>query len=230
VAGLIRGRKGTVVQLTILPAGKTEGDVRVVSITRGELKGLSRLGWWEPRHVARSPSDVVQTVAKHGLKVKQVPASDLTVNSLAGHYTKGPGLSGEECYLFSDASYIYTEWADILPETIYEKGTWYVKDGFVILKSDGSLPGGARHIDHVYAPLLLNEGSDVYLMSHRWHFSYFQDNADKRSADEVMFSICTLRRKSQPTKAAQEEKKRELMSKAWNPDFYKEDHSKESHR
>jgi thiol-disulfide isomerase/thioredoxin len=41
---LIRGPKGTVVRLTIVPAGKRDEGTLVVSITRGELKALSLMG------------------------------------------------------------------------------------------------------------------------------------------------------------------------------------------
>jgi thiol-disulfide isomerase/thioredoxin len=38
VVGLIRGRNGTIVRLTMVPAGKDESDARVISLTRGEVK------------------------------------------------------------------------------------------------------------------------------------------------------------------------------------------------
>jgi thiol-disulfide isomerase/thioredoxin len=41
VVGMIRGPKGTIVRLSILPAGKTETDLRVVSLTRGDFKELN---------------------------------------------------------------------------------------------------------------------------------------------------------------------------------------------
>jgi hypothetical protein len=170
---------------------------------------------------------MVQTLRQHGLKVKEVSASDLSVESLAGHYSHGSGLSGFEFYLFSDASYIYTRWADIMPETIYEKGTWIVQDGFITLKPDGSLPRDRLPIDHVYAPLLLDESTEVHLMSHRWDFSCFLENVGKRKPDANMFNICTVRRKRQPSRAAQEEIRRELMARAWRPDFFKKDSAKE---
>jgi thiol-disulfide isomerase/thioredoxin len=44
VVGLLRGPKGTVVRLTIVPAGKGETDARVVSMTRGDVKLLNVFG------------------------------------------------------------------------------------------------------------------------------------------------------------------------------------------
>jgi len=39
-ATMLRGKIGTTIRLTVVPAGKAEADARVVSIVRGELKGL----------------------------------------------------------------------------------------------------------------------------------------------------------------------------------------------
>jgi thiol-disulfide isomerase/thioredoxin len=44
VVSLIRGEKGTVLRLTVIPAGGKEGDARVISLTRGEVKGLNVFG------------------------------------------------------------------------------------------------------------------------------------------------------------------------------------------
>ncbi len=44
VVGMIRGSKGTVVRLTIVPAGKEESELQVVSLTRGYVKGLDLFG------------------------------------------------------------------------------------------------------------------------------------------------------------------------------------------
>jgi thiol-disulfide isomerase/thioredoxin len=48
VVGLIRGRKGTTVRLTVVPAGADDGQARVVSFVRGELAALARWGQGEP--------------------------------------------------------------------------------------------------------------------------------------------------------------------------------------
>ena len=48
---MIRGTKGTVVALTIVPAGKADADAIVVPLTRGTIKELNRFGdgRWIPR-------------------------------------------------------------------------------------------------------------------------------------------------------------------------------------
>jgi thiol-disulfide isomerase/thioredoxin len=44
VVGLIRGPKGSNVRLTILPAGKDESQIRAISLVRGTLSALDRMG------------------------------------------------------------------------------------------------------------------------------------------------------------------------------------------
>jgi hypothetical protein len=46
------------------------------------------------------------------------------------------GLSGRNLYLFSDGTYIYTEWADVLPETIYDRGRWRFHDALLRFVGD----------------------------------------------------------------------------------------------
>jgi hypothetical protein len=185
-------------------------------------------GAGEPHKKAKSPNEIVQVLQKHALKVKELPPTDRKVESLAGYYTMGR-MSVQECYLFSDASYIYTQWDDVSSETIYEKGTWSVKDGFIVLNPDGSVPPTLFPQDHAFAPLRLNAGADVHLMGNRWFFSYFGDNADADSS-EYTFNLGTLKRHSQPSRASQEEKRKELMSKAWKPDFFKKEDGRETRR
>lgn len=40
VVGMIRGPKGTPIQLTVVPAGKDDSESNVVKLVRGELKGI----------------------------------------------------------------------------------------------------------------------------------------------------------------------------------------------
>src|SRR4051812_9182647 len=44
VVRLVRGPKGTTVRLTVATAGDKDGHSRVVTLVRGELKGLARMG------------------------------------------------------------------------------------------------------------------------------------------------------------------------------------------
>ena len=70
--------------------------------------------------------------ARADVRLVALPAADV-----AGLWTNGDGgLSGESLYLFPDGSFVYTEWADIQPETIYDKGTWRLESGVLDLSPD----------------------------------------------------------------------------------------------
>jgi hypothetical protein len=75
---------------------------------------------------------------------------ELGAPDFVGVWSNGGGLSGAYLYVFDDSSYIATEWADILPETIFHKGTWRVVDGVVVLFLDADVtwrePGDRRFV------------------------------------------------------------------------------------
>jgi hypothetical protein len=60
-----------------------------------------------------------------------VTAVDPIERDLVGFWNQcgpncGMGLAGQDLLLFDDHTYIYVEWADVLPATIFDKGQWRV--------------------------------------------------------------------------------------------------------
>ncbi len=119
---------------------------------------------------------------------------------LAGHYTNPPKdllrriggvLSGDDLYLFPDGTYIYCEWADIQPLTIYDKGRWIFANGAVELKSDPDVtwdPGADRTDNPELTLLYVAKGRDstitrsktagvkARLLRESWRPEYFKTN------------------------------------------------------
>jgi hypothetical protein len=81
-----------------------------------------------------------QAADQLGAKASVVLA-DVSREQLMGTWAEGgvPGLSGSNLYLFPDGSYVYTEWADVLPETIYDKGRWKCALGVLALVPDADI-------------------------------------------------------------------------------------------
>lgn len=179
---------------------------------------------------AKSADEVVSTLRKYHLPVHHVPTKDLTVKALAGQYSNGATflfVAGNELYLLHDATYIYTKWADIIPETVCDKGTWSVKDGSLILKSDGSVPDGEKPRDQVYWPLLLESSAQVRLMGHRDFSSFVANKPPKNEGNAtVRFMQYNFSQRRKLSKVAQEEKRKELMTGARKPDFSKDEPAK----
>jgi hypothetical protein len=163
----------------------------------------------------KSVDEVVSTLRKCHLPVRHVPAKNLTVEALAGQYSNRGAfldLAGNELYLFHDATYFYTTWADIIPATVCDKGTWAVKGGSLVLKSDGTVSAKEKPKDTLYWPLLKAGSTDVNLMGNR-EFSSFV--AEERSQDEVIADIWfwqyTFSQQSRLSKVAAEKKRKELL-------------------
>ena len=77
-------------------------------------------------------------------KIPVDPVTELTPVKIAGQYTNpgkelirriGGALSGDVLYVFPDNTYVYCEWADIMPTTVFDKGTWDISDGILKLTS-----------------------------------------------------------------------------------------------
>jgi hypothetical protein len=114
-------------------------------------------------------------------KVPQVKPFDIQDSKykISGHYSdSGPSmagherLSGSDLYLFPDGTYIYTEWADIMPETVYEKGNWKFEDSFISFTNDNSLKKAPSLEKKYFVFLSLNE--TIFLMASTQAFEYFQ--------------------------------------------------------
>jgi hypothetical protein len=83
---------------------------------------------------------------------------------LAGCYEDDlMGLAGDTIYLFPDGTYLCTEWADILPLEICDRGLWECQDGLLALHSDGDLQATfTGSIDAMYLPLTATADADVF--------------------------------------------------------------------
>lgn len=110
--------------------------------------GLTFLLFFSEIGLAAQPAPLQRLQAK-------VPVESVTVSQLAGKYSDptkefSPGLFGNDLYLFPDGTYVYDEWADIQPLTIYDRERWQVENGTIVLTSDNDItwyPGvGRRYI------------------------------------------------------------------------------------
>src|SRR5690348_14970383 len=80
--------------------------------------------------------DSVVVALKATASVEALPAEDVVV---PGRYGHDGVLAGDGLHLFPDRTYIYVEWGDLLPPTIFDKGTWSVAGARLTLSSDASV-------------------------------------------------------------------------------------------
>jgi hypothetical protein len=96
--------------------------------------------------------------------VQGIPNDSRLKELLAGCYEDDlTGLSGDTLYLFPDGTYLCTEWADILPMEICDRGLWECQDGLLALHSDGDLQATfTGSFDAVYLPLSAVADANVF--------------------------------------------------------------------
>ena len=147
----------------------------------------------------------------------------------AGHFSSAaeiaksppPELSGEDLYLFPDKSYINVEWADILPDAIYDKGRWEYEGDYVRLHSDYSVPKNPKvKRDPAFAPFFarVSGRERLFLVGVPWMYSYFRQHAEP--LDEFMFLLCSYVRRDRLPDSVVAPTKRRLMRDSWHPDFF----------
>jgi hypothetical protein len=107
------------------------------------------------------------------------------------------GTSGDSLYLFRDGSYLYVEWADILPETMMDQGRWSLQGGLLVLGSDGvsSDKGSLQDVQYVaFCPpgsgrrALRIIGRDHQLGMLEDHFTKDPGSADDRRFLVMLYS------------------------------------------
>lgn len=192
--------------------------------------------------LAQAPaSTAANAVARINAKVRVEVVAPVSPTSIAGHYTSNPAelkqrmggnnpLQGDDLYLFPDGTYIYVEWADILPATIYDKGKWRMEQGTVALTSDRDIFWKNRAERRYVAFQRENRESEVLLIGLANALPWFEreDGAVRvrnqviRPDPEFMLLLASRVREQQfSTDFAKV--KADLMRKAWKPDFFRED-------
>ncbi|MCU0871769.1 MAG: hypothetical protein MUE50_05445, partial [Pirellulaceae bacterium] len=94
---------------------------------------------------------------------KQIPtARDVSgkpsaIEMIAGHYIRTfPGtLSSSEFYFFPDKTYLWAHWCDIRPLEMADKGTWDFRDGFLRLRTDGTIRSVPAPLNSIYLPVVV---------------------------------------------------------------------------
>ena len=162
------------------------------------------------------PGDAAERVAAR-VPVAIAVLSDADV---AGRWSQDDGivgLSGSDLYLFGDGTYIYAEWADVLPETIFDKGSWRTAAGTLQLSPDSDVTWEPRtdrcfvfiRIAGRSAPLLLGVGQGLRT---------FERLVAENPKDALRYLMsCTLTRRDHWSAKRALRLRARLMKKCWRP-------------
>ncbi|HUJ32700.1 MAG TPA: hypothetical protein VLY23_15570 [Candidatus Acidoferrum sp.] len=130
----------------------------------------------------------------------------------------GPGLSGDNLYIFPDKTYIYVEWADISPNTVVDKGRWSFSGGILELKSDPDITWDTRLDRRFLAVRRPSHTKEILLLGIETEISSFEEEA--RNDPESTLLIVGKQRDATISPAAAGKLKAKLMREAWRPDPY----------
>jgi hypothetical protein len=128
-------------------------------------------------------------------------------------------LDGNDLYLFPDGTYVYCEWADIQPPTIYDKGQWVFVDGLVQLKSDSDVtwdPEADRAYVVVYRR---SKRKEVLLVGTQSDLARFE--AEGQGNPELALLYVAKKRHSPMTRSKAVRIKARLLRESWHPEEFK---------
>jgi hypothetical protein len=162
------------------------------------------------------------------LRAKLAVEAVSSETTLAGYYTSaskelgnrvGGFLSGEDLYLFPDSTYIYCEWADIEPVTVYDKGKWLATADRLELTSDPDITWDLRREGQYVAVRRAARPKEVVLIGLRERLPTFEREA--KDDPELMLLIVGFARERQINPAETAELKKKLMSESWRPEYFR---------
>jgi hypothetical protein len=160
-------------------------------------------------------------------KVSVESVASVDMSSIAGHYAYPPRelarqlggfLSGDDLYLFLDGTYIYCEWADIQPLTIYDKGRWTFANGAVELKSDPDVTWDPE-ADRTYVAVRRSKKKEVLLVGVHSDLPRFESESDDNP--ELTLLYIAKKRDSTFTRLKTARVKTRLLRESWHPDDFK---------
>jgi hypothetical protein len=159
-------------------------------------------------------------------KISVDPLPNLTGLQLAGQYTNpskelikrvGPPLSGEALYIFPDSSYVFCKWADIMPNTVFDKGTLSFNGNILELKSDPEIAWNSELERKFLVMRRPSHKEEILLVGTEKSLQYFDKNAGHDP--ELMLLIVALPREASVSRAGAATLKARLMREAWRPDY-----------
>jgi hypothetical protein len=172
-------------------------------------------------------SSVASPLERLRAKTRVDAVTEVAPAQLTGQYTStpkelqkrvGPFLSGNDLYLFPDGTYIYCEWTDIEPVTVYDKGTWAFKNGEVALTSDPEITWKPRAERAYVAVHRWSRTAEILLVGTGRDLDYFE----KHAGNDPEFMLLVSAKKREKTFSQQEAEKLKvtLMKDAWRPKYF----------
>jgi hypothetical protein len=141
----------------------------------------------------------------------------LSESSLVGVWPDG---ASSRLYMFSDHTFIHTQWSDLSSEVIYDKGQWLLAKSVLTLKPDTDITWKVINDRHFVTLRQDGDAADL-LMGLERAFAYLSYMIAENPKDGPKYLRLASRVRSETWPTFQEEGvKAELMKRCWRPDWY----------
>jgi hypothetical protein len=139
---------------------------------------------------------------------------------LVGTWSFGGGLGGSFLYLFEDQTYIFTEWADIMPETVYHKGTWQVDDRVLTLAVDPDVTWD-RPGDYRFLVYQVKGAAAARLLGLDRMLGFLEQSIRQLPGNnDLALKAASFNRRSGWRPGESVSHKADIMKKCWKPDYF----------
>jgi len=161
-------------------------------------------------------------------KVPVESLASVDMSGIAGHYANPPRdlatqlggfLDGNDLYLFQDGTYIYCEWADIQPLTIYDKGRWTFANGAVELKSDPDVTWDPEADRTYVAVRRRSKKKEVLLVGVHSDLARFE--VESQDNPELTLLYLAKQQDRTITRSKTATVKARLLRESWRPEYFK---------
>lgn len=141
----------------------------------------------------------------------------LSESSLVGVWPDG---SSSHLYLFSDHTFIHTQWSDLSSEVIYDKGRWMLAEAVLTLTPDVDITWKVIN-DRQFVTLRQEGDATELLMGLERAFAYVSYMIAENPKDSPKYLRLASRVRSDTwPKSAEQRVKAELMKRCWQPGWY----------
>ncbi len=163
-----------------------------------------------------TPNECLLTIQEHAA----VTLAEAKHDELVGIWSQGGGLAGSILYLFQDGTYIYTEWADVMAEMIYDKGKWQAIGGVVTLSSDPEVTWRVEG-DQRYLALVRGGSGERVLFGIDRGMAAFRQFVSQKTEYSGADWVRAIGLRRTPWKPAQPgQTRRRLLTHAWHPEWH----------
>ena len=157
----------------------------------------------------------------------QLTSVQPSIVALSGKYSNpGPDLKkrvvplgGRDLYLFPNGSYIYTEWTDNLPETVFDRGRWSVAGGVLKLESNATITWETSNEKQYVVVRYKERPANLFLLGIDQQLGYLKENIGQDA--DFMFLVTSLAFVEPFSKSNWRGTQSAVLRRAWKPKFFK---------